>query len=242
MGNAAKTKRLKAATEGFDAEQIYQPAEALEIVKKNATAKFDETVEAAFKLGIDARKSDQMVRGTVSLPAGTGKSARIVVFASGEAAREAKEAGADFVGEDDLIEKVQGGWFDFDAAVATPDMMPKVGKIGKLLGPRGLMPNPKSGTVTPDVGKAVSEIKGGKTEYRSDKFGNVHMVLGKASFEPDALQKNFSAALDELIKAKPSSAKGRYIKGITVSSTMGPGVKVDPNVSPRDLSGASESG
>ncbi len=242
MGNAAKTKRLKAATEGYDAEQIYQPAEALEIVKKNATAKFDETVEAAFKLGIDARKSDQMVRGTVSLPAGTGKSARIAVFASGEAAREAKEAGADFVGEDDLIEKVQGGWFDFDAAVATPDMMPKVGKIGKLLGPRGLMPNPKSGTVTPDVGKAVSEIKGGKTEYRSDKFGNVHMVLGKASFEPDALQKNFSAALDELIKAKPSSAKGRYIKGITVSSTMGPGVKVDPNVSTRELSGANENG
>ena len=240
MGNAAKTKRLKAATEGFDAEQIYQPAEALEIVKKNATAKFDETVEAAFKLGIDARKSDQMVRGTVSLPSGTGKSARIAVFAAGEAAREAKEAGADFVGEDDLIEKVQGGWFDFDAAVATPDMMPKVGKIGKLLGPRGLMPNPKSGTVTPDVGKAVSEIKGGKTEYRSDKFGNVHMVLGKASFEPDALQKNFVAALDELIKAKPSSAKGRYIKGITVSSTMGPGVKVDPNVSPRDLSGVTE--
>ena len=242
MGNAAKTKRLKAATEGFDAEQVYQPAEALEIVKRNATAKFDETVEAAFKLGIDARKSDQMVRGTVSLPAGTGKSARIAVFASGEAAREAKEAGADLVGEDDLIEKVQGGWFDFDSAVATPDMMPKVGKIGKLLGPRGLMPNPKSGTVTPDVGKAVSEIKGGKTEYRSDKFGNVHMVLGKASFEPDALQKNFTAALDELIKAKPSSAKGRYIKGITVSSTMGPGVKVDPSVSTRDLSGAIESG
>jgi len=240
MGKAAKTKRLKAATEGLDPEQVFQPAEALEIVKKNATAKFDETVEAAFKLGIDARKSDQMVRGTVSLPAGTGKSARIAVFAAGEAAREAKEAGADFVGEDDLIERVQGGWFDFDAAVATPDMMPKVGKIGKLLGPRGLMPNPKSGTVTPDVGKAVTEIKGGKTEYRSDKFGNVHMVLGKASFEPDALQENFAAALDELIKAKPSSAKGRYIKGITVSSTMGPGVKVDPNVSTRELSGAKD--
>ncbi len=239
MGKA--TKRLKAAREGLDEDTIYQPAEALELVKKNATAKFDETVEAAFKLGIDARKSDQMVRGTVSLPAGTGKESRIAVFASGEAAREAKEAGADFVGEDDLIEKVQGGWFDFDAAVATPDMMPKVGKIGKLLGPRGLMPNPKSGTVTPDVGKAVSEIKGGKTEYRSDKFGNVHMVLGKASFEPDALQKNFAAALDELIKAKPSSAKGRYIKGITVSSTMGPGVKIDPNVSTRELSGAKES-
>jgi large subunit ribosomal protein L1 len=234
-------KRLKTVREGFDADQVYAPAEALDIVKRNATAKFDETVEAAFKLGIDARKSDQMVRGTVSLPAGTGKEMRVAVFASGDAAREAKEAGADFVGEDDLVEKVSGGWFDFDAAVATPDMMPKVGKIGKLLGPRGLMPNPKAGTVTPDVGKAVSEIKGGKVEYRSDKFGNVHMVLGKASFEPEALAENFSAALDELIKAKPSSAKGRYIKGITLSSTMGPGVRVDPNVTPRELSGANES-
>jgi len=207
-------------------------------VKSSAKAKFDETIEAAFKLGIDPRKSDQMVRGTVSLPSGTGKDMRVAVFAEGEAARQAQEAGADVVGSDDLVDRVQGGWFDFDAAVATPDMMPKVGKIGKLLGPRGLMPNPKAGTVTPDVAKAVGEIKGGKVEYRSDKFGNVHMILGKASFDPSALKKNFAAALDELIKAKPSTSKGRYIKAITLSSTMGPGVKVDPNVTPRDFAEA----
>lgn len=228
-------KRMKAATEKVVEDKIYEPDEALGLVKENATAKFDETVEVSFKLGIDPRKSDQMVRGTVSLPAGTGKETRVAVFASGPAAQEAKEAGADFVGDDDLVEKVGAGWFDFDAAVATPDMMAKVGKIGKLLGPRGLMPNPKAGTVTPDVGKAVREIKGGKVEYRSDKFGNVHLVLGKASFEPQALKQNFAAALDELIKAKPAAAKGRYIKAITLSSTMGPGVHVDPNVAPRDL-------
>ena len=228
-------KRLKNALETLDREKLHEPVQALEVVKQNATAKFDETVEASFKLGIDPRKSDQMVRGTVSLPSGTGKDMRVAVFAEGEAARQAQEAGADIVGSDDLVDRIQGGWFDFDAAVATPDMMPKVGKIGKLLGPRGLMPNPKAGTVTPDVGKAVGEIKGGKVEYRSDKFGNVHMILGKASFEPQALQKNFAAALDELIKAKPATAKGRYIKSITLSSTMGPGVRVDPNVTPRDL-------
>jgi large subunit ribosomal protein L1 len=235
-------KRLKSAVEGFDRDQIYAPDEALEIVKRNATAKFDETVEVAFKLGIDPRKSDQMVRGTVSLPAGTGKEMRVAVFATGDAAREAKEAGADVVGDDDLVERVQGGWFDFDAAVATPDLMPKVGRIGKLLGPRGLMPNPKAGTVTPDVGKAVREIKGGKVEYRSDKFGNVHLVLGKASFEPDALKQNFGAVLDELIKAKPPAAKGRYIRSVTLSSTMGPGIRVDPNVTARDLFGVRETG
>ncbi len=229
-------KRLKAATEKVAEDKVYEASEALNLVKENATAKFDETVEVAFRLGIDPRKSDQMVRGTVSLPAGTGKETRVAVFAAGAAATEAKEAGADIVGDDDLVERISGGWFDFDAAVATPDMMAKVGKIGKLLGPRGLMPNPKAGTVTPEVGKAVREIKGGKVEYRSDKFGNVHLVLGKASFEPKALKQNFAAALDELIKAKPSAAKGRYIKAITVSSTMGPGVHVDPNVSPRDLS------
>jgi large subunit ribosomal protein L1 len=233
-------KRLKAAEETFDREKLHETVEALEVVKQNATAKFDETVEASFKLGIDPRKSDQMVRGTVSLPAGTGKDVRVAVFATGDAAREAREAGADVVGEDDLVERVQGGWFDFDAAVATPDMMPKVGRIGKLLGPRGLMPNPKAGTVTPEVGKAVSDIKGGKIEYRSDKFGNVHMVLGKASFDVDKLKQNFAAALDELIKAKPPAAKGRYIRSVTLSSTMGPGVRVDPNVTPRDLSGASQ--
>jgi large subunit ribosomal protein L1 len=233
-------KRLKAAAEKFDREKLHEPVEALEVVKQNATAKFDETVDASFKLGIDPRKSDQMVRGTVSLPAGTGKDVRVAVFATGDAAREAREAGADVVGEDDLVERIQGGWFDFDAAVATPDMMPKVGRIGKLLGPRGLMPNPKAGTVTPEVGKAVSDIKGGKIEYRSDKFGNVHMVLGKASFDVDKLKQNFAAALDELIKAKPPAAKGRYIKSVTFSSTMGPGVRVDPNVTPRDLSGAGQ--
>jgi large subunit ribosomal protein L1 len=232
---AKVAKRLKSAQETLDKEKLHAPTEALDVVKQNATAKFDETVEASFKLGIDPRKSDQMVRGTVSLPSGTGKDMRVAVFAEGEAARQAQEAGADVVGSDELVERIQGGWFDFDAAVATPDMMPKVGKIGKLLGPRGLMPNPKAGTVTPDVGKAVGEIKGGKVEYRSDKFGNVHMILGKASFEPQALKKNFAAALDELIKSKPATAKGRYIKSITLSSTMGPGVRVDPNVTPRDL-------
>ena len=235
---AKLAKRLKTATETFERDKVHAPVEALDLVKQNATAKFDETVEASFKLGIDPRKSDQMVRGTVSLPSGTGKDMRVAVFAEGEAARQAQEAGADVVGSDDLVERVQGGWFDFDAAVATPDMMPKVGKIGKLLGPRGLMPNPKAGTVTPDVAKAVGEIKGGKVEYRSDKFGNVHMILGKASFDPSALRKNFAAALDELIKAKPATAKGRYIRSITLSSTMGPGVKVDPNVLPRELSEA----
>ncbi len=229
-------KRLKAATEKVDDTKVYDANEALSLVKENATAKFDETVEVAFRLGIDPRKSDQMVRGTVSLPSGTGKETRVAVFAQGPAATEAQEAGADFVGADDLVERVSGGWFDFDAAVATPDMMAKVGKIGKLLGPRGLMPNPKAGTVTAEVGKAVKEIKGGKVEYRSDKFGNVYLALGKASFEPAALKKNFVAALDEVIKAKPAAAKGRYIKGITLSSTMGPGVHVDPNTSPRDLS------
>jgi large subunit ribosomal protein L1 len=229
---------MKTALEKVDRDKLHAALEALEVVKSNATAKFDETIEAAFKLGIDPRKSDQMVRGTVSLPSGTGKDMRVVVFAEGEPARQAQEAGADVVGSDDLVDRIQGGWFDFDAAVATPDMMPKVGKIGKLLGPRGLMPNPKAGTVTPDVGKAVGEIKGGKVEYRSDKFGNVHMILGKASFEPGALKNNFAAALDELIKAKPATAKGRYIKSITLSSTMGPGVRVDPNVTARDLSDA----
>ena len=236
---ARTAKRLKAADESFERDKLYSPVEALDIVKSNAKAKFDETVEAAFKLGIDPRKADQMIRGTVSLPAGTGKETRVAVFAEGPAATAAKEAGADVVGSDDLIERIQGGWFDFDAAVASPDMMPKVGKIGKILGPRGLMPNPKAGTVTPEVAKAVQEIKGGKVEYRSDKFGNVHTVLGKASFEEDKLRQNFAAVLDEIVRAKPSSAKGRYIKAITVSSTMGPGVHVDPNTTSRDLTSQS---
>jgi large subunit ribosomal protein L1 len=236
----AKTgKRLQEIASSFEKDKLYAPNEALGIVKNNAKAKFDETVEAAFKLGIDPRKADQMIRGTVSLPAGTGKETRVAVFAEGPAATAAKDAGADVVGSDDLIERIQGGWFDFDAAVAAPDMMPKVGKIGKILGPRGLMPNPKAGTVTPDVAKAVEEIKGGKVEYRSDKFGNVHTILGKASFDEDKLRTNFAAVLEEIIRAKPSSAKGRYIKGITVSSTMGPGVHVDPNTTARDLTAQS---
>jgi large subunit ribosomal protein L1 len=221
-------KRLRSAAETIEKDKVYQPTEALGLVKDAAKAKFDETIEVAFKLGVDPRKADQMVRGTVSLPAGTGKTTRVAVFASGDAAKQAEEAGADVVGSDELIEQVGGGWFEFDAAVATPDMMPKVGKIGKLLGPRGLMPNPKAGTVTPDVAKAVRDIKGGKVEYRTDKFGNVHLVLGKASFAKEDLVRNYAAVLDEIVRAKPSAAKGKYIHQITLSSTMGPGVKVDP--------------
>lgn len=221
-------KRRKAALDEIDRDKLYRPDDALELVRKHASAKFDETVELSMKLGVDPRKADQMVRGTVALPEGTGKSVRVAVFASGDAARQAQEAGADVVGEDDLIERVEGGWFDFDAAVATPDMMPKVGKIGKLLGPRGLMPNPKAGTVTPDVGKAVEEIKGGKVEYRTDKFGNVHLALGKASFDIEKLKRNYHAVMDEIIRAKPAAAKGKYIHSIAISSTMGPGVKIDP--------------
>jgi large subunit ribosomal protein L1 len=230
-------KRVKQAFEKFDPETLYPIKDALQLVKDNATAKFDETVEVAFKLGVDPRKDDQRIRGTVTLPAGTGKETRVAVFAVGDAAKEARDAGADIVGDDELIERVGGGWFDFDAAIATPDMMPKVGKIGKLLGPRGLMPNPKSGTVTTEVGKAVSEIKGGKVEYRTDKFGNVHLGVGKASFDADALARNLAAVLDEVVRAKPSAAKGKYIQAITLSSTMGPGVKVDPAATPKDLVG-----
>jgi large subunit ribosomal protein L1 len=231
------SKRQRSAIESFDRDNPYDASEAIDLVKSNAKAKFDETIEVAFRLGVDPRKADQIVRGTVSLPAGTGRTVRVAVFASGEKAREAEEAGADVIGGDELIDRVGGGWFEFDAAVATPDMMPKVGKIGKLLGPRGLMPNPKAGTVTTEVGKAVTDIKGGKVEYRTDKFGNVHLVLGKASFDKAALMRNFAAVLDEIIRAKPSAAKGKYVQGITVASTMGPGVKIDPNVTARDLAG-----
>jgi large subunit ribosomal protein L1 len=230
-------KRLKSVQSSFDRAKQYAPKEAVAVVKQNAKAKFDETVEVALKLGIDPRKQDQLVRGSVSLPAGTGKDVRVAVFATGEKAREAEEAGADVVGDDDLIARVGEGWFEFDAAVATPDLMPKIARIGKQLGPRGLMPNPKTGTVTTDVAKAVQDIKGGKVEYRTDKFGNVHLVLGKASFSEEAILKNFAAVLDELVRAKPAAAKGKYIQTITVSSTMGPGVKVDPNVTAREILG-----
>ena len=222
-------KKYVDASRRYDRQRLHEPQEAFELVKQLADRNFDETVEVAFRLGVDPRKADQMLRGTVSLPAGTGKDVRVAVFAAGDAAREAQEAGADVVGADDLVERVQGGFLDFDVAIATPDMMGQVGKLGRLLGPRGLMPNPKTGTVTNDVGKAVAEFKGGKVEYRTDRYGNVHVPLGKVSFDADKLNDNFRAVLDEINRAKPASAKGRYIKKIAVSSTMGPGIKIDPS-------------
>ena len=223
-----RSKAYRAAAENIDATQLYSAEEALALVKKGASAKFDETVEVAMRLGVDPRKADQMVRGTVNLPNGTGKTARVLVFATGEKAADALAAGADEVGADELIEKITGGYLDFDAVVATPDMMGKVGRLGRVLGPRGLMPNPKTGTVTPDVAKAVSDIKGGKINFRVDKQANLHLIIGKASFDEVKLAENYGAALDEVLRAKPSSSKGRYLKKVTVSSTMGPGVSVDP--------------
>ncbi|MDX2379302.1 MAG: 50S ribosomal protein L1 [Acidimicrobiia bacterium] len=220
-------KKYKDALKKFDREQFYAPTDAVAMAKTTATAKFDESVDVSIGLGVDPRKADQMVRGTVALPEGTGKDVRVAVFATGDAADAAREAGADIVGADDLAAEVEAGKMDFDLVIAAPDMMPLVGRLGRTLGPRGLMPNPKTGTVTPDVGKAVGEFKGGKVEYRTDRYGNVHVQIGRASFEPDALEKNFFAVIDEIQRAKPASAKGRYIKKITVSSTMGPGVRVD---------------
>jgi large subunit ribosomal protein L1 len=222
-------KKFADAVKKYDRDQLFTPTEALAMVKSMASAKFDETVDVAVRLGVDPRKADQMVRGTVGLPSGTGKDVRVAVFAAGEAAQEARDAGADLVGADDLAAEIEKGNFNFDIAIATPDMMPLVGRLGRTLGPRGLMPNPKTGTVTNDVARAVSEFKGGKVEYRTDRYGNVHVQLGKASFVPEALEANFRAVLDELQRAKPAAAKGRYLKKITVSSTMGPGVKVDTN-------------
>ena len=222
-------KKYTDATRRFDRAAYHQPAEAFELVKQLSTRKFDETVEAAFRLGVDPRKADQMLRGTVSLPAGTGKEVRVAVFAAGDAAREAQEAGADVVGTDDLVERIQNGFTDFDVAIATPDLMGQVGRLGRVLGPRGLMPNPKTGTVTNDVGKTVADFKGGKVEYRTDRHGNVAVPIGKVSFPADSLLKNYGAVLDEILRAKPPSAKGRYIKGIATSSTMGPGVKITPD-------------
>ena len=222
-------KKYEDATKRYDRQRLYGPTEALDLVKSLAPAKFDETVELAVRLGVDPRKADQIVRGTVSLPSGTGKTVRVAVFAAGPAAAEAREAGADVVGADDLVERVSGGFLDFDLAIATPDLMGQVGRLGRVLGPRGLMPNPKTGTVTTEVGKAVGEFKGGRVEYRTDRYGNVHVPIGKVSFERNALGANFRALIDELQRAKPSSAKGRYMKGVTVSSTMGPGVRIDPN-------------
>lgn len=213
----------------IDRDKLYNPNEAIALVKSSAKRKFDESIDAAFRLGIDTKKADQMVRGTVDLPHGSGKSVRVAVFAAGPAAQEAKDAGADVVGTDDLVKQVENGFFEFDVAIATPDLMGQVGKLGRSLGPRGLMPNPKTGTVTNDVGKAVSEFKAGKVEYRADRYGNVHVRIGKASFEPNALVDNYFAVFEELNRAKPSATKGRYFKNIAVSSTMGPGVRLDPN-------------
>jgi large subunit ribosomal protein L1 len=211
-----------------DREELYGVAEAVDLVKSLASAKFDETVELAVRLGVDPRKAEQIVRGTISLPSGTGRTVRVAVFAAGEAAAEARAAGADIVGADDLVAQVQGGFLDFDIAIATPDLMGKVGTLGRVLGPRGLMPNPKTGTVTTDVAKAVTEFKGGRVEYRTDKVGNVHIRVGKASFTRDQLVANIRAVLDELQRAKPASAKGRYFLSATLSTTMGPGVHIDP--------------
>jgi large subunit ribosomal protein L1 len=224
-----RSKAYRAAAEQIDPARLYGPAEAVTLAKKTSVTKFDPTVEVALRLGVDPRKADQMVRGTVNLPHGTGKTARVLVFATGERADEATAAGADYVGSDDLLERIQGGFLDFDAVVATPDLMGKVGRLGRVLGPRGLMPNPKTGTVTTDVGKAVSEIKGGKIEFRVDRHGNLHFVIGKASFDDRALVENYAAALEEVVRLKPAAAKGRYLRKITVATTMSPGILVDPN-------------
>ena len=222
-------KRYKAAAEAIEPDKEYLPGEAMKLLKSFPEAKFDETVELAFNLGIDPRKADQMVRGTVSLPHGTGRSVRVGAFATGEKAREAREAGADVVGGEDLVEDILKGTIDFDAAVATPDLMSAVGKAGRVLGPRGLMPNPKAGTVTFDIGKAVSDIKAGKLEYRVDRTGNLHLVIGKRSFDESALLENYHAVVEEILRAKPSAAKGKYIKTMTLSTTMGPGIAIDPS-------------
>jgi large subunit ribosomal protein L1 len=223
-----KGKKYIAALERFDREELYPPGDAVGLVKDMATANFDETVELAVRLAVDPRKADQIVRGTLSLPSGTGRTARVVVFAAGDGAAEAREAGADEVGADDLVARVEGGFLDFDVAIATPDLMGQVGKLGRVLGPRGLMPNPKTGTVTTDVGKAVTEFKGGRVEYRTDKVGNVHVRVGKVSFTREQLLANVHAVIDELVRAKPAAAKGRYLRSVSVSSTMGPGVHIDP--------------
>jgi large subunit ribosomal protein L1 len=224
-----RSKSYRQAAELIEAGKIYSPLEAANIAKQTSPTKFDGTVEVALRLGVDPRKADQMVRGTVSLPHGTGKTARVIVFATGDKAEEARAAGADKVGSDDLIQEITDGFLDFDAAIATPDQMAKVGRIARILGPRGLMPNPKTGTVTPDVAKAVSDIKGGKIAFRVDKQANLHLIIGKTSFSPEQLVENYAAALDEVLRSKPSAAKGRYLKKVTWSTTMGPGIPVDAN-------------
>ena len=234
-------KRIAKAREGIERTKLYPLDQAVKLVRERAKAKFDETVEVVFRLGLDPRKAEQSIRGTVSLPAGTGKTIRIVVFAQGEQARAAEAAGADVVGAEDLVARVEGGFLDFDLAIATPDLMAQVGKLGRALGPRGLMPNPKTGTVTADVGKAVTEFKGGRVEYRTDRYGNVQVPIGKVSFSKEALVGNYQAVMDEVLRAKPASAKGRYIKGVSMSSTMGPGVRIDPTRT-KDLLGEAPTG
>ena len=225
-----RSRNYRRAAELIDRARLYSPLEAAGLAKETAgTSTMDPTVEVAMRLGVDPRKADQMVRGTVNLPHGTGKTARVIVFATGDKAAEAEAAGADVVGAEDLIERIQGGWLDFDAAIAAPDQMAKVGRIARILGPRGLMPNPKTGTVTPDVAKAVQDIKGGKINFKVDKQANLHLVIGKASFPVEKLVENYGVALDEVMRAKPSAAKGRYLKKVTFATTTGPGIPVDPN-------------
>ena len=224
----AKGKKHVEALNSFDRMRLHSDSEAVSLVKSLATRRFDESVDVVVRLGVDPRKADQMLRGTVSLPSGTGKEVRVAVFAQGEAATTAREAGADFVGADDLAEQVSGGMTDFDVAIATPDMMPVVGKLGRILGPRGLMPNPKTGTVTTDVVRTIEEFKGGKVEYRTDRFANVHVPIGRASFADEDLLKNLRAVVAELHRAKPAAAKGKYVKKVVLSSSMGPGVRIDP--------------
>ncbi|EIT84069.1 50S ribosomal protein L1 [Fictibacillus macauensis ZFHKF-1] len=226
---AKKGKKYQEAAKLVDRQKAYEAVEAIELVKKTATAKFDESVEVAVRLGVDPKKADQQVRGAVVLPHGTGKTQRVLVFAKGEKAKEAEAAGADFVGDTDYINKIQQGWFDFDVIVATPDMMAEVGRLGRVLGPKGLMPNPKTGTVTFEVEKAVNDIKAGKVEYRVDKAGNVHVPIGKVSFENEKLAENLSTIIETLLKVKPSAAKGTYVRNVAIASTMGPGIKVNPS-------------
>lgn len=225
-----RTKKYLAAAEKIDADRLYTPMEAAKLVKETSYTSYDGTVDVAVRLGVDPRKADQLVRGTVSLPHGTGKEVRVVVFAAGEKATQAEEAGADMVGTDELIEKIQGGWTDFDAAIATPDQMAKVGRVARVLGPRGLMPNPKTGTVTMDVAKAVAEIKGGKIAFRVDKASNLHAIIGKVSFDEKKLAENYGALIEELMRLKPSSSKGKYLRKITVSATNGPGIPLDTSI------------
>src|SRR5215216_3843495 len=224
-----RSKGYRKGAEQIDQSKLYEPAEAVKLAKESSATKFDATVEVAMRLGIDPRKADQMVRGTVNLPHGTGKTARVIVFAQGAKAEEAAAAGADEVGTDELVARIQGGWLDFDAAIATPDQMAKIGRIARILGPRGLMPNPKTGTVNMDVAKAVSDIKGGKITYRVDKHSNLHLIIGKASFSADHLIDNYTAVVDEVLRSKPSAAKGKYLQKVFLTTTMGPGIPVDPN-------------